>query len=288
MTSEVMSPAAIRSTLRGMPAAVPSHVPLGFGPLLRKWRHTRGWSQERLAQEAEISTRHLSFLENRNAAPSREMVLLLASALDLPLRERNAVLVSAGFAPVYRESPLEGTAMAPLRRALDHLLRAHEPYGAVVVDRRWDIRASNAAAARLFSALLPGPVAPRIAGNALRLFFHPEALRPAVVDWEDVAASFIERIHREVALADEGDALREILDEVLAYDGVPAHLRAPRLTPLEPFLVVHVRKDGRDLRFFTTITTMGTPLDVTAQELRFESYFPADEATDVWMRGLAS
>jgi hypothetical protein len=177
--------------------------------------------------------------------------------------------------------------MTPIRRALDHLLRAHEPYGAVVVDRLWDIRASNTGATRMIGALLGGPVSPRIAGNALRLFFHPEGLRPVIVDWEDVAAEFVERIHREIAIAPEDDALRAIFEEVLAYEGVPPRLRTPGLGPLEPFLVVHLRKDGRELRFFTTITSLGTPLDVTAQELRIESYFPADDATDAWMRGLA-
>jgi transcriptional regulator with XRE-family HTH domain len=270
-----------------MPSPTPAHVPPSFGPLLRKWRHARGLSQERLAHDAEISTRHLSFLENRNAAPSREMVLLLASALELPLRERNAILIAAGFAPVYRESPFEGPSMTPIRRALDHLLRAHEPYGAVAFDRLWDIRASNRGATRMIGALLDKPLPPHVASNALRLFFHPDGLRSAIVEWEEVAAEFVERIHREVALAQEGDALRAILDEVLAYDGVPPRLRAAGLGPLEPFLVVHMRKGGRDYRFFTTITSLGTPLDVTAQELRIESYFPADDATDAWMRGLA-
>ncbi len=269
-----------------MPSQNLSHVPPSFGPLLRKWRQARGLSQERLAVGAEISTRHLSFLENRNAAPSREMVLILANALDLPLRERNAMLASAGFAAVYHESTLDGAAMAPIRRALDHLLRAHEPYGAVVVDRLWNLRSANTGATRMLAALLPSPIDPFVAGNVLRVFFHPAGLRAIIVDWEEAASMFLERIHRDAAMYPEDHELRALLDEVLGYPGVPATLRAPGHAPIAPVLSVHIRHDGLDLKLFTTITTLGTPLDVTAQELRIESYFPADDITDRWIRGL--
>jgi len=254
-----------------------------FGPLLREWRQVRQMSQLRLAEAAEVSTRHISFMETGRSTPSREMVLILASALDLPLRERNTLLGAAGFAAVYRETDLAAPAMSQVARALGFLLDRHEPYGASVLDGSWNILRVNRGGMRMLGWLLEQAPPPEVAANAMRILFHPRGLRPLIVNWEDVAASMIERLHREVSLG----AGRALLDEILRYPEMPRRFARPRLGE-EPQVVLslHLRVGDRDLRMFTTLTTLGTPLDVTAQELRIESYFPADEETEEWVRSL--
>ncbi|HJL15793.1 MAG TPA: helix-turn-helix transcriptional regulator [Sandaracinaceae bacterium LLY-WYZ-13_1] len=258
-----------------------------FGPLLRRWRRSAHLSQQRLAEQAEVSTRHVSFLETGRASPSREMVLVLANALDLPLRERNALLGAAGFAPIYRESALDGERMTHVRRALAFLLERQEPYGAIVVDRFWNVRDMNRGARRVMGCFLDDPSDPEVLGNAMHALFHPRGLRPHVLDWEEAAGATIDRLHRET-LGPGGEQTRALIDELLAYPGVPAHFAQPRPTELpDPFLPVHLKKGDRELRLFTLVSTLGTPIDVTAQELRIESYFPADDASDAFLRRLA-
>ncbi len=257
-----------------------------FGQVLRSWRTSRGLSQEKLAQEAEVSARHLSFLETGRAAPSREMVLVLGAALDLPLRDRNAMLGAAGFAPVYAETPLDGSELSAVRRALDHLLRAHEPNGAVVVDRAWNLLRMNEGASRLMRWVL-GDRFPdaRVFGNALRALFHPDGLRPAIVNYREIAEITLARMRHELRAAPH-PPLEALYREILALPDV-ASLREP-VAPSLPFMPVHLRVSGVDVRLFTTVTTLGTPLDVTAQELRIESYFPADEASERFVLELSS
>ncbi len=261
-----------------------------FGPTLRRWRTVRGLSQERLAGQAEISCRHLSFLETGRSAPSREMVLILAGSLDLPLRDQNELLQTAGFAPVFRESPLESAPeLTMVRRALEHLLRAHEPHGAVVMNRAWDVHRMNDAAARLFAWALDGRMpAPEVVSNAMRALLHPEGLRDVVVGWERLAAGLLWRTRRELALVP--DARTEaLLRDLTSYPGVPSDLGSAvdEVLATQPFVQIHLRRGDTDLRFFTTLTSLGTPLDVTAQDIRIESYFPADEATERWVHGRA-
>lgn len=260
-----------------------------FGPLLRRWRGSRRLTQEQLARDAEVSVRHLSCLEAGKSRPSREMVLVLCSALELELRERNVLLGAAGFAPVYRASPLEATGMAPLSRAVDLLLRQQEPFGAVVVDRLWNVLRWNQGAMRLFGALLDGPPSdPRVAGNVMHALFAPEGLRHWIVNWEQAARFSLERLHREIALNPEDEERRALRSELLAWPGVPAGLAVSDLREqVEPFLTLHLRKGALELRLLTTLTTLGTPLDVTAQELVIESYFPADARSEEVLRGLA-
>ncbi len=260
------------------------------GPILRRWREAKSLSQERLAAIAEVSTRHVSFVETGKAAPSREMVLVLGNALGLPLRERNALLLAAGFAPVYRVSALDGDALRPVRRALDHILAKQEPYGAVVVDRAWNVLLMNQGATRMLTFFLEGIDAPREAlANVVTSIFHPRGLRPFIVNWEDVAAEIVERLHREIAVASDDDERRAVLAQLLAYEGVPARFGAPSMTATSlPFIAVHLKRGDVEVRLFTTITTLGTPLDVTAEELRIESYFPADEATEKFVERLAA
>ncbi|MCA9617006.1 MAG: helix-turn-helix transcriptional regulator [Sandaracinus sp.] len=255
-----------------------------FGRMLKRYRGDRGLSQERLADHAEVSTRHLSFLENGRSSPSREMVLVLASALELPLRDRNHLLHAAGFAPVYAQASLDDRTFEPIRRALDHLLRAHEPFGAVVVDRDYDLVRANVGATKLlawaFEGLTPPPEAMR---NLLRATLDPRALASRLVNHAEIARELTTRLRHEHAL--ELDPARRARFESLlelTRDIPSSRHDGPTL----PVLPVHLRKDGVDLRLFTTLTTLGTPLDVTAQELRIESYFPADEASERLLRDL--
>lgn len=249
-----------------------------FGTELKRWRTARRLTQEALAFDAEISTRHLSFLEGEKAKPSREMVLLLASALDLPLRERNALLIAAGFAPAYRESPFDGPDGALVRSTLDRILQKHEPYPALVYDRRGDIVRLNDAAGTWLPRLIADLTDMRVVKNVHHALLSPNGVRPFIVDWQHSAACLIERMRREVANSVDHDPLRETLADVMKYEGVGDIV--PPGTGQQPFLPFDFVRDGLTLRTFSTLTTLGTPMDVTAQELTIESFFPADEATE--------
>lgn len=258
-----------------------------IGALLRHWRRARQLSQLALATQAEVSSRHLCFVETGRAKPSREMVLLLADALDVPLRERNGMLLAAGFAPGYAESSLDAPALEGAKLAIDAILAQQEPFPAIVMNRRWDILRANGAAVRFFAYLL-GERQSAAPGNVLKLFFHPDFVKPFVSNWEAVVRSLALRARRELdAFASDG-AARQVLDEVLAYPGVPRLLGPPPDAALQlPLLPVEFSKGGRPFRFFSAITTLGTPQDVTLQELRIESFFPSDEATRRAARALA-
>jgi len=260
-----------------------------FGSLLRRWRAGHRLTQEQLAAEAEISTRHLSYLERGKARPSREMVLVLASVLDLELRDRNLLLGCAGFAAVYPNSPLESLQMAPIRRAIDLMFAQQEPFGAVLVDRLWNVLETNRGAARLLHTFWPRPPNdPRIATNLLRATLHPEGLRPALVNWTEAAAFLLERLERGCALYPHDDERQALRRELLGYPGV-AELR-PVGVPItgHPVLTSHLKNGTAELRLFTTLTTLGTPLDVTAQELTIENYFPADPDSERWFNETSS
>jgi transcriptional regulator with XRE-family HTH domain len=253
----------------------------GFGRLLRQWRTQRGMSQLDLAVEAGVSSRHLSFVETGRAQASREMVLLLARVLDVPLRDRNDLLVAAGFAPIYRATALDAPAVSQVRRALDFILRQQEPYPALVLDRHWNILMANAATGRLVAALLDPKAVTELGGNAMRLVFHPRGFRPYIVNWEAGAAALMQWLHRDVLSGFADAETRRLLEELLAYPGVPARWRTLDLdVSTAPFLPIELHKGDLSLRYFTTLTSLGTPHDITLQELRIESYFPADEATE--------
>ena len=260
-------------------AQVGSQAPTTLGPLLQYWRRTRNLSQLALATEANVSPRHLCFIETGRSKPSREMVLHLADALAVPLRERNAMLLAAGFAPTFRELTLDDRELAPVRQAIDAILKQQEPFPAVVMNRHWDIVAANRAATRFFAMLLDGRT-PHGAGNILRMMFHPDGVRPQVANWEAVAHALVGRVQREAlggALDERG---RQLLAEVLAYPGVPSRLASPDLAaPLVPVVPVSFTHRERTFNFFSAVTVLGTPQDITLQELRVESFFPLDEAT---------
>jgi transcriptional regulator with XRE-family HTH domain len=255
-----------------------------IGSLLVYWRGVRRMSQLALATQANVSPRHVSFIESGRANPSRDMVLLLASVLDVPLRERNRLLTAAGFAAAFRESGLNEPQLAAVRWALDAILAQHEPYPAVVLDRGWNIVGANPPAQRFFAFLLQGQTPPD-PPNVLRQVFHPRGLRPWIANWEEVAWALVQRVHREAVGNTVDDALRAVLAEVLAYPGVDERFRRPDLTrSLLPVIPVRFERDGRRLAYFSTVTTLGTPIDVTAQEARIECFFPLDEETRIASR----
>jgi transcriptional regulator with XRE-family HTH domain len=266
-------------------------APSSIGELLQYWRRTRHLSQLALATEAEVSPRHICFLETGRSRPSREMVLLLASVLEVPLRERNGLLLAAGFAPVYAETSLDQPPLAPVRAALEAILRQQEPFPAVVMNRRWDILQTNQAAKRFFSFLLDGGEAradSSVRPNVLRLMFDPAGLRPHVTNWEDVAAALLQRVHREAIGGIKDEATTLLLAELLAYPGVPGRLRRPDLqSPQLPVISVQFSRHGRAFNFFSTVTTLGTAQDITLQELRIECFFPGDVDTETHIRALA-
>jgi len=258
-----------------------------IGSLLREWRATRRLSQLDLALDAGVSTRHLSCVETGKAQPSREMLARLADALDMPLRERNALLLAAGYAPRYPETALATPALARVQRAITLLLEQQEPYPAFLLNRRWDVLAANRAAQRVNRFVMNGRVSAH--QNMLRQIFDPADLRPAVANWEEVAGELIRHLHDEVSAAPSDTATRALLEELLSYPGVPARWRWRELDVApSPLLTTVLQRDGRELRFFSSITTFGTPRDVTLDELHIECCYPDDEATAEWCRRLAA
>lgn len=262
-----------------------------FGLLLKQWRSQRGLSQLDLAVTSQVSQRHISFLESGRAKPSRAMVLQLAEVLEIPLRQQNLMLTAAGFAPIHVETDLSAPEMAAIRKALDFMLRQQEPYPAIVVDRYWHLLLTNNAATRLLTTFIPleqlqtyfykdGKI------NLMRAMFHPQGLRPFVVNWEDFSGHLLQRLHREAIADGESEQSRALLDELMNYPGISEtwHL-SERTTHNTMLLTVHLKRANLELQFFSTIATLGTPYDITLQELRIECLFPADEATEQnWKR----
>lgn len=247
------------------------------GQLLREWRMRRNLSQLGLASGAAVSARHLSFIETGRARPSREMVLHLAKRLDVPLREQNRLLLAAGFAPAYGERPLASEEMAAVRGALERFLAAHEPYPALVVDRHWNLVLANAAV-----SLLTGDVAPELLEppvNALRATLHPQGMAPRILNLDEWSAHVLHRLAREIEATGDPE-LETLRDELLGYTGVTAEPPPPEsAAAAEIVLPLHLRHQRGRLSFFGTVTTFGTPADVTLAELSVEAFYPADPAT---------
>ncbi|MFI6503056.1 helix-turn-helix domain-containing protein [Nonomuraea typhae] len=253
-----------------------------FGDLLRSWRQRRRVSQLDLAIEAEVSARHISFLETGRARPSREMVMKLAEELDVPLRHRNRLLVAAGFAPVFRERDVAGPEMDVVRQALDKILAGHEPYPAVVVDVAWNLVAANQAAAMFMDGvpdhLLKDPV------NIMRLSLHPEAMGGRLLNLAEVRAHLLPRLRRQAEVTGDG-RLTELHDEIAGYRYPGIELNVAVVpSPADILLPFRIRHGDRVLSMFTTIATFGTPVDVTASELAIETFWPNDEETMAFFR----
>ncbi|BCJ78118.1 transcriptional regulator [Catellatospora sp. IY07-71] len=246
------------------------------GELLRGWREHRRLTQLELSNQAEVSTRHLSFVETGRSRPSRDMVLHLAEQLDIPLRERNRLLLSAGYAPVYGQAPLDSPRLGPVRAALRQVLAGHEPYPAVVVDRWWNLVDANAAlgvlTAGIADHLLAAPA------NVLRAGLHPQGMAPHIVNLGEWRAHLLGRLRRQVAATTDPE-LAALYEELRDY---PCDQPEPEVeTPGPGDIVVplRLRHDGGELAFISIVATFGTPLDVTVAELSIESFFPADEHT---------
>ncbi len=246
------------------------------GALLRQWRERRRLSQLELSLQAEVSTRHLSFVETGRSAPSREMVLQLTERLEVPLRERNRMLLAAGYAPVYSETPLDDPQMASIRAAVRQLLTSHEPYPAVVVDRVWNLVDANASLALFTELVDPRLLAPP--ANVIKASLHPRGLAPHIVNHGEWRGHLLQRIRRVVELT--GDPEVSALEtEIIGY---PCDQPVPEVElpgPGEIIMPLRLRHRGVELSFFSTIATFGTPLDVTLSELAIESFFPADAPT---------
>lgn len=257
-----------------------------LGDYLRDWRQKRRMSQLDLALEAEISQRHLSFIESGRSIPSRDMLLHLAERLGVPLRDRNPMLLSAGFAPLFSERSLDDPALKPARQAVDMVLKGHEPYPALAIDRHWTLVAANDAVAPLLAgvedrALLEGPI------NVLRLSLHPNGLAPKIANLPEWRAHLLERLHQQISAT--GDPiLGELLKELSAYplpreqsEGSGTSDYAGIVTPLE------LETEAGRMSFLSTTTVFGTPVDVTLSELAIESFFPANEQTAAIVRQMA-
>lgn len=249
-------------------------APVRVGPLLREWRERRRLSQLDLALEAGVSSRHVSFVETGRSRPSAEMVLHLAEQLDVPLRERNRLLLAAGYAPQYAQRDLDDPELAPVREALDLVLGGHEPFPAVVVDREWALVAANRSLAMLLEDVDPELLEPPV--NVIRVSLHPRGVAPRILNLGQWRAHVLERLERQAALT--GDpAMRALIEEVAAYPAPVEH--HPQSLATQIVVPLRVRTSAGELSFFSTIATFGTAVDITVAELAIESFFPADAAT---------
>jgi transcriptional regulator with XRE-family HTH domain len=247
-----------------------------IGEMLRSWRRRRSLSQLELSLNAGVSSRHLSFLETGRARPSREMVLHLAEELEVPARERNSLLLAAGFAPLYTERALDEPQMALVREAIDRFLRAHEPYPAIVVDRYHDLLASNDALEALLEGVSTELLEPP--ANALRIALHPRGMAPRTLNLGEWSAHLMQRLHREVQITAD-PRLESLYDELAGYPGVEIASPLAQVEAPEIVLPVRLRDGDRELAFFSTISTFGTAVDITLAELSIEAFYPANART---------
>ena len=278
MTSRVMEPGqGLRYRARMNPSSM-----LTVGTQLRDWRQRRRLSQLDLSTDAAVSTRHLSFVETGRAMPSREMVLRLANRLDVPLRERNRLLLAAGYAPMYAERSLDDPALRAARAAVELVLKGHEPYPALAVDRHWTLVSYNRAVPPLLAGLAPALLQPPL--NVLRLSLHPEGLAPRIVNLAQWRAHLLARLRQQVQ-ASADPVLAALADELRAYPAPDE----PHAEVAEASVVVPLVLDtpAGTLSFISTTTVFGTPLDITLSELALETFFPADAATTRALRAAA-
>jgi len=253
-----------------------------LGLLLKQWRRRRAVSQLALALEAGVSPRHLSFVESGRARASREFLLQLADALRVPLRERNVLLAAGGFAPLYPQGDLAGEQLAPVRQALARLLEHQEPYPAVLLDRQWNVIQTNRAAPKLFSLFIDLQALPQ-PRNLLRTMFDPQAMKPWIENWDAVAHTLVQRVFLEAVAGVPDERTLALLGELRARSRESYDAGLAAESPL-PFHPVVFKKDALRLSFFSMVTTVGAPLDITAQELRIEAFFPADAVTEEFAR----
>ena len=261
-----------------------SHNMQPVGTQLREWRQRRRLSQLDLAGHAEVSTRHLSFMETGRSQPSREMVLRLADRLEVPLRERNRLLTAAGYAPLYAEHKLDDPAMAVARLAVERVLKAHEPYPALAVDRHWNLVASNRMVPLLLAGIDEALLAPPL--NVLKLSLHPQGLAPRILNLPQWRAHLFHRLRQQVA-ASADPVLAAMIEELRGFPGGDADGAVPIHVDADVYLPLQLHSPAGVLNFISTITVFGTPTDITLSELALETFFPADDATARALQQLA-
>jgi transcriptional regulator with XRE-family HTH domain len=275
-------------TKRAMNPANPERKtpPNDLGALLRHWRDMRGISQLDLSFNAGVSQRHISFIESGRSVPSRQMLMDIAQTLDIPLRERNTLLLAAGYAPIYADGAWNAQEMQSVTTALGRMLRQHEPFPALVMDRYWNVLLTNESAPRFFNCFID-MAARKGPRNMLHLIFDPDGMRPFVADWQAVANSLIQRVYRESVGRVVDDQTHELLAALRAYPDVQADLKSSQRTlgagtaaAAMPVIPIGFVKDGKVLNYFSMVATVGTPQTVAAQELRIECMFPADDETE--------
>ncbi|GLQ51822.1 helix-turn-helix domain-containing protein [Dyella flava] len=253
-----------------------------LGSLMRYWRGIRGKSQLDVSMDTGISQRHISFIESGRSNPSRQALIHIAQALDIPLRERNVLLQASGYAPIYSESSLEAPEMRSLQKALSRMLHQHAPFPAIVMDRYWNVLMTNDHAPRFFNGFIDmsARAEPR---NILHLIFDPDGLRPFMVNWEQTARSLIQRVHRESVGRVVDEKTGQLLRALHAYPDVKAEWVAPHphaIAPHAPVIPLSFAKDGVVMNYFSMVATVGTPQTISAQEIRIECMFPADDDTE--------
>ncbi|MEU3614565.1 helix-turn-helix transcriptional regulator [Streptomyces sp. NPDC006872] len=268
------------------PSAPADSVGQGVGPLLRAWRVRRRMSQLELALRADSSARHISFVETGRSRPSEEMVLRLAEHLDVPVRERNALLLAAGHAPRYPHTPLDDPALDALRAGMERLIQGYEPYPALVMDARYDVLAANRGIAMLLDGVPESLLAPPL--NAMRLTLHPQGLAPRIRNLREWRGHLLAQMERQIALY-RSTALRELYEEVAAYP-VPEAAAAVEQADSVPYfaLPMQIEHEGRTLSFLSSVATFNTPMDVTVAELAIETFLPADPATAKYLHSLVN
>jgi len=251
-----------------------------LGDLLKQWRGVRGRSQLDISLDSGISQRQISFIESGRSVPGRSTLMGIAQALDVPLRERNALLLAAGYAPLYSDAAWTSDEMKSVSKALQRMMVQHEPYPAVVMDRYWNVLLANEAAPRFFNCFIDMSTRPS-PRNMLHLMFDPEGMRPFIANWEALAQALIQRVHREAVGRVIDQKTRDLLADLLAYPDVSPNWRAPEASGALPMIPMSFIKDGAALSYFSLVTTVGTPQTIAAQELRVECMYPADEETEV-------
>lgn len=258
-----------------------------LGDLLRHWRDTRGKSQLDVSLDAGVSQRHISFIESGRSVPGRQTLLQLAVTLDVPLRERNALLLAAGYAPIYAEAAWDAPEMRVITGVLKRMLRQHEPYPALVMDRYWKVLLTNEAAPRFFGRFIDLSMHPQ-PRNILHLTFDPNGMRPFIRNWSEVSQSLLARLRREAVGGIIDERTKALIASLIAYSGEPLASKVTATPNPTPVIPVSFEKNGRVLNYFSMVATVGGPQSVAAEELRVECMFPADDDTELYHEILMS
>jgi transcriptional regulator with XRE-family HTH domain len=251
-----------------------------LGELLKQWRGVRGRSQLDISVDTGTSQRQISFIESGRSTPNRSTLMNIAQALEVPLRERNALLLAAGYAPLYSDALWNSDEMRSVSKALERMIAQHEPYPAIVMDRYWNVLLTNEAAPRFFNCFIDMSARPS-PRNLLHLMFDPKGMRPFIAGWEALAKLLIQRVHREAVGHVVNQKTKDLVTDLLAYPNVQSDWRVPERLTVMPMIPMSFVKDGAMMNYFSLVTTVGTPQTIAAQELRVECMYPADDETEI-------